>query len=103
MTLGIGPPTEPQGRWELLVLRVCDEAYHLRFVKLLLQEANLGLQVESISSSREVLRHQHFDCVISDYMMPSLDGVEIARRVREMRGYNSSLALNEAREFKGGG
>lgn len=69
------------------MLHVDDEAEELKFAKLFLEEADPSIHVDSISSPSEalyMLRQQSYDCVISDYSMPELDGVEFCRRTHEI-------------------
>lgn len=67
------------------VLHVDDEPDHLMFAKLFLEEADPALKVESISTSEEALQmlRQPFNCVVSDYLMPGMNGIELARKVKE--------------------
>jgi len=68
------------------VLHIDDDANQLIFTKRFLEEVDPTMWVESVSSPEEALRllqEQSFDCVVSDYVMPGLDGVELAREIRE--------------------
>lgn len=53
--------------------------------KLFLKRVDPSLQVESVSSPREAFRvlKESFDCIVSDYRMPEMDGIELAKKVRE--------------------
>jgi len=67
------------------VLHVDDEPDQLKFTKLFLEKADADLQVESASSAEEaqhLLKKRSFDCVVSDYVMSGMDGIEFAREVR---------------------
>jgi len=70
------------------VLHVDDNSDELRFTKLFLFNADPAFQVESVSSPEEalsILQREHFDCIVSDYKMPGMDGVELAHRIRETK------------------
>jgi len=71
------------------VLHIDDEQSQLILVKRFLEHTDPALQVVSVSSPEEaqqLLRKQVFDCVVSDYVMPKIDGIEFTRRVREESG-----------------
>ena len=68
------------------VLHIDDEREPLRMTKKLLEMADAGLKVESVSSpveALEMLRGGGFDCVVTDYKMSPMDGIEVARNIRE--------------------
>jgi len=78
------PIASPDGN--IRVLHVDDEPEQSEFLKLFVEEFDPGLEVESVISPVEALRlleEESFDCVVSDYQMPGMDGVELARRIRE--------------------
>jgi len=92
------------------VLHIDDEPDQLKFAKFFLEKADAGLQVESASSPEEaqhLLQQQSFDCVVSDYVMPGMDGIEFARKVRKKSqvpfilytGHGREVAV-EKRHFK---
>ena len=63
------------------VLHIDDEREPLQMTKKLLEMVEEGLKVESISSPAEALeklREGGFDCVVSDFKMPPMDGIEVA-------------------------
>ena len=71
---------------EFRVLHVDDEEVQLSFTKRFLEELDGEIQVFSAKDSREVLSRlvsESFDCVVSDYQMPVMDGIELARRIRD--------------------
>nr|MBC8223109.1 PAS domain S-box protein [Candidatus Bathyarchaeota archaeon] len=68
------------------VLHIDDEREPLRMTKKLLEMADERLKVESVSSpveALEMLREGGFDCVVTDFKMSPMDGIEVARSIRE--------------------
>jgi len=69
------------------ILHVDDEPNQLQFANTFLTISDPSFNIESVSSPIEallILKKETFDCVVSDYMMPGLDGIELACRIREM-------------------
>lgn len=78
----------------ITILHVDDDTQFLYLLKELLETVNKSFNVHSSSSAKEaleLLRHQHFDFIISDYMMPGMNGIEFAQRVR--RDSNTPLII----------
>ena len=67
------------------VLHVDDEPDQLKLTKIFLEETDTSLQITSVSSPEEALKklQESYDCIVSDYKMPDMDGIEFARRVRQ--------------------
>ena len=81
----IQPDSSPKPS-HIKVLHVDDEPDQLQFTKMFLEDFDPGLEVTSVSTPRDVpglLEEGTYDCVLSDYNMPGLDGIELARRIRE--------------------
>lgn len=70
----------------LKVLIVDDEPALLEQAEIFLPRENDILSVETTTSGEEALqmvRSGDFDAVVSDYLLPDVDGIEILRRLRE--------------------
>jgi PAS domain S-box-containing protein len=68
------------------VLQVDDEPDFLEMSATLLERTGDGLEVvtaEGGEEALEMLSDQPVDCVVSDYDMPGMDGLELLREVRE--------------------
>ena len=80
-------PSEPSPRPSTIcILHIDDETTQLDFTKKFLEMADEGLIVESVISPEDALERlkgETFDCVVSDFMMSPMDGIEVARRIRE--------------------
>ena len=71
---------------KLKVLHIDDEPNQLHFAKLFLEKADASLEVLPVSSYEELRGSltPDVDCIISDYKMPVLDGVEICGLVKKV-------------------
>ena len=68
------------------VLHIDDDPDYLAITKMYLESFDSELDVVSSISSMEslpLIESNQFDCVVSDYMMPEMDGIELCRRVRK--------------------
>lgn len=76
----------PEPSDTIRVLHVDDEPDKLQFTKFFLEDGDPSIQVVSVSSPQDALqryKQESFDCIVSDYLMPGIDGIELARMVRE--------------------
>ncbi len=74
------------GEKPLKILHVDDEENQLTFTKIFLEQKENDLIVESVKDPEEALRKQeeeNYDCIVSDYKMMSMNGIELAQKVRE--------------------
>jgi CheY-like chemotaxis protein len=67
------------------VLVIDDNAHYGEVVKDLLQELNFESEfAEDGHEAIEKLKQQQFDIVLTDFMMPGMDGIQLARQVKEI-------------------
>ncbi len=70
---------------EIRVLHIDDEDDQLSFTKQFLESLDNRIKVESVTRFEDALERVaggRVDCVVSDYQMPVVDGVELTRRIR---------------------
>jgi PAS domain S-box-containing protein len=68
------------------VLHVDDEPDFMAIAARMLNSFDPLLQIDSTTSPREALEKlekKEYDCIISDYKMPEMDGIQLAIRIRE--------------------
>jgi CheY-like chemotaxis protein len=68
------------------VLLVDDEPNTLEVLMLGLQPLSDKYEFEAVRNAQEALtklRHKHFDLLVTDYVMPGMNGVELIRQVKE--------------------
>lgn len=83
------------------VLHVDDDLEHLEVVRQYLRLIDPQIVVESLGSSHEALERLHmreFDCVVSDYVMPEIDGITFAKKIRELSNVPFILYTGEGSE-----
>ena len=98
----------PVGKEKILL--VDDEEELVKLGDQLL--SNLGYQVRTVTNSQEALEifthNQNFDLVITDQTMPNLTGMELAKKILEMRpdipillctGYSTEITDEKIREI----
>lgn len=74
------------GEKPLKILHVDDEKNQLEFTKLFLEQIEKDVVVDSVNNPEEALKRQeeeNYDCIISDYKMMSMNGIELAQKVRK--------------------
>ena len=68
------------------VLHVDDDPSQLQIAKLILERTDPNLHVETAEDPLEALRritHEHVDCIVTDYRMPDLNGIQLATKIRQ--------------------
>jgi signal transduction histidine kinase len=68
------------------ILHVDDDPDHLEILRLSLETIAPRIEVISTDSSIEAIKmieEQEFQCIVSDYMMPELDGIDLCRKVKK--------------------
>ena len=76
--------SQPSGR--LNVLHVDDEPFPLKDTKSFVELADESIHIESVATHEEALKRlikDQYDCIVSDYRLPGIDGIELAKKVRE--------------------
>jgi PAS domain S-box-containing protein len=75
-----------KGEKPIRILHVDDEKNQLEFTKMFLEEIDEEMIVDSAKTPEEAVELQQknkYDCVISDYKMLKMTGIELAQKVRE--------------------
>ncbi len=76
------------GNSYLNVLHVDDDENQLEMLRLFMDRLDDSVKVKSCNNPLEALRLiavNGFDCVVSDYLMPNMNGIEFASRVKELK------------------
>ncbi|MCJ7731221.1 ATP-binding protein [Candidatus Bathyarchaeota archaeon] len=80
MTAKALPPTD-----KYVVLHIDDEDEQLFFAKTFLEESDPSLEIVSVKSAEDMLNklNDRVDCIVSDYVMPNVNGMDLCRLVKE--------------------
>ena len=68
------------------VLHIDDDVNISRFLKSFLETFEKDIQVDTAASAKkaiEILEDTEFDCIISDYKMPDMNGIQLAQKIRD--------------------
>ncbi len=72
----------------LNILIIDDDELQLRYAELLISNISNGEHKThtalSFDSAREILQQQHFHIVLTDYLMPEVDGLGVLERVKKI-------------------
>lgn len=74
------------GYEEISVLHVDDDPNQFEFIKFFLNQADPVLKVTCVGTPEEVfyeLSTGNYDCLVTDFQMPEMNGIELATKVRE--------------------
>jgi PAS domain S-box-containing protein len=72
----------------LKILHVDDDETQLTMLKLFFSRLDDSINVEGCCDPFEAVKlvvGNGFDCIVSDYIMPGMNGVELARRIKELK------------------
>ncbi len=93
--------TSALARSRISVLHVDDDDYQLEVVKQFVEQLDDCILVKPEHSAIRALReldHGKFDCVVLDFIMPEMNGLELARRIREKHGVPVILYTGQGSE-----
>jgi len=71
---------------QLRILHVDDEQNERELTEIFLRQHMPGVEVisqQSVDSALNILKDERVDCILSDYQMPGLNGMEFLQRLRE--------------------
>ena len=72
----------------LYVLALDDEPDQLELTKFFIEENDRDLIVDILSESEEILeaiQEKQYDCILADYAMPGMNGVELAKIIKKIK------------------
>jgi CheY-like chemotaxis protein len=70
----------------LKILHVDDDNTILEFAELFLAYLDSSMRFTNVATAREalgLLEGETYDCVLTDYRMPDMDGIQLARLIRQ--------------------
>jgi len=85
----------------LRILHVDDDATQLDMLKLFIDRLDGSMDVVSCVDPVEAIKlvaNNGFDCVISDYVMPEMNGVELVKHVKELKDIPCILYTGQGSE-----
>jgi CheY-like chemotaxis protein len=75
------------GDWSIVrIIHVDDEPFVLEITKEIIQSFDREVEMKGSTSPKEAIelvKETEPDCVLSDFNMPEMDGIEFTRRLRE--------------------
>ena len=78
-----------------------DDETQLEMLRLFVNRLDEGVEVESCSDPIEAVKlvvENGFDCIVSDYVMSGMNGVELIRRVKELKDIPCILYTGQGSE-----
>lgn len=72
----------------LKIIALDDEPNQLKCIKLFLEDIDKDLIVVTFNHPYEILemiKETHYDCILSEYALPEMNGVELALKVKEFK------------------
>lgn len=75
--------TTPDAQKKETVLIVEDNKDMRSYIRMLLEKYYHLLEAENGQIALETVQHHHVDLIVSDLMMPVMDGMELSRRIKE--------------------
>ena len=67
-----------------LFLIVDDNSDMRRYICSLLKQEYKLLEAENGKKAIDIIKNEHVDLIISDLLMPEMDGLELSKRVRQI-------------------
>lgn len=86
---------------DLKILVVDDEEAYSDVLAMILETE--GYQVKQCTKSKQVidiLKNEEFDLIISDLIMPEMDGVALLKAVKDFRPGKGTLFMSEKLRFQ---
>ena len=87
--------------YEIRLLHVDDEEFQLEALKGFLNLVDPLIYIVSLSSPSEALRlleHEYFDCVVTDFRMPEMNGIEFSKKIRSKKNLPIILYTGQGSE-----
>lgn len=72
---------------DIKILHIDDDSDQCTFLKLFLEQLNPIFRVTTVQEPTKLMRlvrDGDYDCVVSDYKMPFLNGVDLVERIRDI-------------------
>lgn len=83
------------------VLHVDDDPNQYEFIKFFLNQIDPVLQVHCVATPDEVFKElatNNYDCLVTDFQMPEMNGIELSTKIREENGIPIILYTGQGSE-----
>ena len=80
-------PNQNQGSTEPIRILHVDDEQNTLLIAARMMMFDPNLQVESTTSPMEALekiKNKQYDCIISDYRMPTINGIQLAEKIKKI-------------------